>query len=427
MFVDRVKISVKAGKGGDGIVAYRREKYVPLGGPAGGDGGKGGSVIFEVDSNKSTLLDLRYNKKIKAQDGERGKTKKMHGADGEDIIVKVPLGTIVKDLSDNHVIADLTYQNQRAVIAKGGAGGRGNYHFMNSRNTAPDFSENGEIGEEKEILVELKLLADAGLVGFPSVGKSTFLSVVSAARPEIADYHFTTLVPNLGVVKVKDGRSFVLADLPGLIEGAAEGKGLGHEFLRHIERCRVILHVIDMGSEEGRDPLNDYEIINKELGAYQYRLLERPQIVVANKMDLDDAEANLERFRAKYPDIKVFPVITLIEEGLDPVLYEVANLLETTPTFPLFDEDEEGVVYRYEPEDNEIHVRNLGNNQWRLYGTRIERMFRRTKFETEDDVFRFGTTLRKMGVDDLLREAGALDGDTVFILDYSFEFVESYD
>jgi len=427
MFVDRVKISVKAGKGGDGIVAYRREKYVPLGGPAGGDGGKGGSVIFEVDSNKSTLLDLRYNKKIKAQDGERGKTKKMHGADGEDIIVKVPLGTIVKDLSDNHVIADLTYQNQRAVIAKGGAGGRGNYHFMNSRNTAPDFSENGEIGEEKEILVELKLLADAGLVGFPSVGKSTFLSVVSAARPEIADYHFTTLVPNLGVVKVKDGRSFVLADLPGLIEGAAEGKGLGHEFLRHIERCRVILHVIDMGSEEGRDPLNDYEIINKELGAYQYRLLERPQIVVANKMDLDGAEANLERFRAKYPDIKVFPVITLIEEGLDPVLYEVANLLETTPTFPLFDEDEEGVVYRYEPEDNEIHVRNLGNNQWRLYGTRIERMFRRTKFETEDDVFRFGTTLRKMGVDDLLREAGALDGDTVFILDYSFEFVESYD
>ena len=427
MFVDRVKISVKAGKGGDGIVAYRREKYVPLGGPAGGDGGKGGSVIFEVDSNKSTLLDLRYNKIIKAEDGGRGKIKKMHGADGQDVIVKVPLGTIVKDLADGHIIADLTYQNQRAVIAKGGEGGRGNYHFMSSRNTAPDFAENGEIGEEKEIQVELKLLADAGLVGFPSVGKSTFLSVVSAARPEIADYHFTTLVPNLGVVKVKDGRSFVLADLPGLIEGASEGKGLGHEFLRHIERCRVIIHVVDMGSEEGRDPIEDYQIINHELEAYQYRLMERPQVVVANKMDLDNAEENLARFKEAYPDVKVFPVITLIEEGLEPVLYEVMNLLETTPTFPLFDEEEEGVVYKYEPEDNEIHVRNLGNNQWRLYGDRIEKMFRRQKFDTQDDVFRFGNTLRKMGVDDLLREAGALDGDTVFILEYSFEFVESYD
>ena len=426
MFVDRVKISVHAGKGGDGIVAFRHEKYVPLGGPAGGDGGNGGSIIFEVDTNKTTLLDLRYNRMIKARDGERGKIKKMHGADAEDVIVRVPLGTVVKDLSTNMTIADLTSVSQRAVIAKGGSGGRGNAHFATSRNSAPDYAEGGELGEERDILVELKVLADAGLVGFPSVGKSTFLSVVSAARPEIADYHFTTLVPNLGVVQVKDGRSFVLADLPGLIEGASEGKGLGHEFLRHIERCRVIIHVVDMGSEEGRDPLSDYEIINRELSEYQYRLMERPMIVVANKMDLDDAEKNLERFKEAYPEVPVFPVITMIGEGIDPVLYTVADLLETTPEFPLIDE-EESVTYRFTEEDDEIHIQNLGNGAWRLSGSRIEKFMRRQKLETEDDVFRFANSLRRMGVDQMLREAGALDGDEVYILDYMFEFVESFD
>ena len=426
MFVDRVKISVHAGKGGDGIVAFRHEKYVPLGGPAGGDGGNGGSIIFEVDTNKTTLLDLRYNRMIKARDGERGKIKKMHGADAEDVIVRVPLGTVVKDLSTNMTIADLTSVSQRAVIAKGGSGGRGNAHFATSRNSAPDYAEGGELGEERDILVELKVLADAGLVGFPSVGKSTFLSVVSAARPEIADYHFTTLVPNLGVVQVKDGRSFVLADLPGLIEGASEGKGLGHEFLRHIERCRVIIHVVDMGSEEGRDPLSDYEIINRELSEYQYRLMERPMIVVANKMDLDDAEKNLERFKEAYPEVPVFPVITMIGEGIDPVLYTVADLLETTPEFPLIDE-EESVTYRFTEEDDEIHIQNLGNGAWRLSGSRIEKFMRRQRLETEDDVFRFANSLRRMGVDQMLREAGALDGDEVYILDYMFEFVESFD
>ena len=298
MFIDRVKLHVKAGKGGDGMVAFRREKYVPLGGPSGGDGGRGGNVIFEADSNKTTLLDLRYQKHVNAPNGGNGKIKKMHGADGADTIVKVPLGTIVKDASTNQIIADLTHNHQQAIIAKAGKGGRGNFRFRTSKNTAPRYSELGEPGEERDVQVELKLLADVGLVGFPSVGKSTLLSVVSKAKPEIAAYHFTTIVPNLGMVQVPDGRSFVMADLPGLIAGAAAGKGLGHAFLRHIERCRVIVHVIDMGAHDGRDPLEDYRVINEELSAYAYRLMEREQIVVANKMDLEGAAENLKRRRS---------------------------------------------------------------------------------------------------------------------------------
>ena len=426
MFIDKVKIVVKAGRGGDGIVAYRREKYVPLGGPAGGDGGDGGNVIFVVDTNKSTLLDLRYNKKIIADDGERGKPKKMHGANGNDTIIKVPLGTLVKDLTTDTVIADLTNPDQAMVIAKGGKGGRGNFHFVSSRNSAPDFCESGLFGEEKEVIVELKLRADAGLVGFPSVGKSTFLSVVSAAKPEIAAYPFTTIVPNLGVVKVKDGRSFVLADLPGLIQGAHLGKGLGHQFLKHIERCRVIIHILDMGAEDHRDPLDDYRIINEELKAYQYRLSERPQVVIANKMDLDNAENNLKRFKQKYPEVLVFPAITLIDEGTDPILYHVMDLIEKTPFFPLTDESDqdESVVYGYNNEDEEIIVRNLGNSQWRVSGSKVERMMLRAKTDTEADIFRLGNNFRKLGVDQALREAGAEDGDKVYILDFAFEFVE---
>lgn len=424
MFIDKVKLSVKGGKGGDGIVAYRREKYVPLGGPAGGDGGNGGNVIFVVDTNKSTLLDLRYNKLIEAKDGGRGKPKKMHGADGEDYIVRVPLGTIVKTLSNDQVIADLTYVDQKFVIANGGHGGRGNYHFMTSRDTAPDFCESGELGEEKDIIVELKLLADAGLIGFPSVGKSTFLSVVSAARPEIADYPFTTIVPNLGVVKVADGRSFVLADLPGLIEGAHLGKGLGHQFLKHIERCRVIVHILDMGGEDGRDPLEDYEIINNELKEYQFRLSERPQIVIANKMDLPNADENLARFKIKYPEIEIFPTITLINEGLEKALFRIMDLIQITPAFPLMEEEDEGVVYRYTMVDDEIKVQNLGNNQWRLSNDKIEKLLRRSKTDDESDVFRLAINFRKLGVDKALRDSGVKNGDKVFILDYSFEFVE---
>lgn len=426
MFIDRVKIKLKAGKGGNGLVAFRREKYVPLGGPSGGDGGKGGDIIFEADTNKSTLLDLRYNKMLVAENGGVGKPKKMHGADGADILIKVPIGTVVMDYDSGAMIADLTKPKQQAIIAKGGKGGRGNWHFATGRNSAPDYCEQGEPGEEKEVQLELKLLADVGLVGYPSVGKSTLLSVVSKAKPEIADYHFTTLVPNLGVVQVPDGRSFVMADLPGLIEGASEGKGLGHQFLRHIERCRVLVHIVDMGANDGRDPVEDFRIINNELEQYQMRLMERPQVVLANKMDLDDAEVNLQRFKAAYPDVIVYPTVTIIAEGLDEVLYKIADLLAVTPEFPLMNEEEkeEGVLYKFEAEAPAFIVRNLGNHQWKLEGERIEKLFNMTDFANENNVYRFGSTLRKMGVDQALRDAGCIDGDLIFIKDYSFEFVE---
>ena len=346
-FIDRVKIYVQAGTGGNGTVAFRREAHVPKGGPSGGEGGRGGSVIFVATNSLSTLLDLRYYREYKAQNGEKGHAKKMHGADADDLVIRVPVGTCVYDDDTGNIIADLTKDGQRAVIAKGGRGGRGNARFASSRNPAPKICENGEPGEKFNLRVELKLLADVGLVGFPSVGKSTLLSVVSKARPQIADYHFTTIVPNLGVVQVKDGRSFVMADLPGLIEGASQGKGLGHQFLRHIERCRVIVHIIDMSGSEGRDPYEDYVTINKELGEYEYRLLERPQIIVANKMDGDEAEENLKKFKEKLGDQKVFPIIAPIHEGIDAVLYAVADALETAPDFFNQEEEQESVLYTY--------------------------------------------------------------------------------
>ncbi len=426
MFIDRVKIKLKAGKGGNGLVAFRREKYVPLGGPSGGDGGRGGDIIFEADSNKSTLLDLRYNKLIVAEDGGVGKTKKMHGADGDDVIIKLPIGSVVKNHETGAMIADLTKHKQRAVIAAGGRGGRGNWHFASGRNSAPDYCEHGESGQESEISIELKLLADVGLVGFPSVGKSTLLSVVSKAKPEIADYHFTTIVPNLGVVQVPDGRSFVMADLPGLIEGASQGRGLGHQFLRHIERCRVLIHIVDMGANDGRDPVEDYRIINQELEQYQMRLIERPQIVIANKMDLDDAPVNLERFKEAYPNVVVYPAMAAIAEGLDEVLYKVADLLATTPEFPLTNEEEveEGVLFKFEPTGPAFIVKNLGNGRWQVTGERVEKLFDMTDFENESNVYRFANTLKKMGVDEGLRDAGVQEGDMVFIKDYGFEFLD---
>lgn len=423
-FIDQTSLILKAGKGGDGIVSFRREAHVPLGGPFGGDGGKGGSIIFEVDTHKSTLLDLHFLKMITAQSGENGKTKKMHGADGQDKIVKVPLGTVVRDKSDKRIIADLTHPGQQAVIARGGKGGRGNFHFKSARNPAPDFSEKGEEGQQLEVEIELKLLADVGLVGFPSVGKSTILSVVSAARPEIADYPFTTLVPNLGVVRVPDGRSFVLADMPGLIEGASQGKGLGFDFLRHIERTRVLIHVLDMSPASGRDPLEDYEIINNEMGTYRFNLLQRPQIVVANKMDEEGAEENLERFRKAHPDLEVFPTTALIAEGLQDVLYRAADLLDVTEPFPLEQDENIGVLYKFEPEPEPFTIRNLGNGQWVVEGDEINRLFSRTDFENEQQVMQFGIALRKMGVDAALREKGIREKDTVFINDFGFEFTD---
>ncbi len=419
MFIDRVKIKVRAGKGGNGMTSFRREKHVPLGGPYGGDGGDGGSIIFKVDTNKSTLLDLRYNKLIEAEDGGNGNNKKFHGAKGGDTVVQVPLGTIIRDIKHDVILADLIDVGQQVVIAAGGRGGRGNFHFKTSRNPAPNYSEKGEPGEEKDLEIELKLLADAGLIGYPSVGKSTFLSVVSKATPEIAAYPFTTIVPNLGVVQVKDGSSFVLADLPGLIEGAHQGKGLGHQFLRHIERCRVLIHLIDMGSEDHRDPVEDYRVINDELALYKLRLTERPQVVVANKMDLPEAPENLKRFKAAYPDVEVFETVTLIAEGLDPVLYRVAQLIKATPDFVLTETRQEEVVYRY-TETAPFTLQRLGEHRFLLEGDELERIFQMAELKTDEGALRFARRLKLMGVDDALREAGAQEGDIVMILDYQF-------
>lgn len=421
-FIDRVKIYVQAGTGGNGTVAFRREAHVPKGGPSGGDGGRGGSVIFVATNSLSTLLDLRYYREYKAQNGEKGHAKKMHGADADDLIIRVPVGTCVYDDDTGNIIADLTKDGQRAVIAKGGRGGRGNARFASSRNPAPKICENGEPGEKFNLRVELKLLADVGLVGFPSVGKSTLLSVVSKARPQIADYHFTTIVPNLGVVQVKDGRSFVMADLPGLIEGASQGKGLGHQFLRHIERCRVIVHIIDMSGSEGRDPYEDYVTINKELGEYEYRLLERPQIIVANKMDGDEAEENLKKFQEKLGNQKVFPIIAPIHEGIDAVLYAVADALETAPDFFNQEEEQESVLYTYKEEEKPFTIHNKGNGVWEVTGKKVERLVQMASFTTDDGFQRFALQIRNMGIDDALREAGCEDGDTVRLYDFEFEF-----
>lgn len=421
-FIDRVKIYVQAGTGGNGTVAFRREAHVPKGGPSGGDGGRGGSVIFVATNSLSTLLDLRYYREYKAQNGEKGHAKKMHGADADDLVIRVPVGTCVYDDDTGNIIADLTKDGQRAVIAKGGRGGRGNARFASSRNPAPKICENGEPGEKFNLRVELKLLADVGLVGFPSVGKSTLLSVVSKARPQIADYHFTTIVPNLGVVQVKDGRSFVMADLPGLIEGASQGKGLGHQFLRHIERCRVIVHIIDMSGSEGRDPYEDYVTINKELGEYEYHLLERPQIIVANKMDGDEAEENLKKFKEKLGDQKVFPIIAPIHEGIDAVLYAVADALETAPDFFNQEEEQESVLYTYKEEEKPFTIHNKGNGVWEVTGKKVERLVQMASFTTDDGFQRFALQIRNMGIDDALREAGCEDGDTVRLYDFEFEF-----
>ncbi|MGB7999406.1 MAG: GTPase ObgE [Anaerobacillus sp.] len=427
MFVDQVKVFVKAGDGGNGMVAFRREKYVPDGGPAGGDGGKGASVIFEVEEGLRTLMDFRYNRHFKAKTGEHGRSKNQHGRNSEDMVVKVPPGTIISNAESGEVIADLTEHGQRATVARGGRGGRGNSRFASPSNPAPELSENGEPGEEKDVTLELKVLADVGLVGFPSVGKSTLLSVVSAAKPKIAAYHFTTIAPNLGVVDTKDGRSFVMADLPGLIEGAHEGVGLGHQFLRHIERTRVIVHVIDMSGMEGRDPYEDYLKINDELKQYKMRLMERPQIIVANKMDLPDSEENLDIFKEKLEeDFPIYPISAVTRQGVQEVLFEIADKLETTPEFPLDEEKEEEtrVMYRHEKGAPEFFVTRDSDGTFVVNGPRIEKLFKMTDFNREDNVRRFAQQMRSMGIDDALRERGAEDGDAVRILEFEFEFVD---
>ena len=355
MFVDEVEIKVIAGKGGDGCTAFRREKYVAMGGPYGGNGGHGGDIVFKVDEGLHTLLDLRYQKTLKAPKGENGKGKNQHGKNAEDLIVKVPLGTVITDTDTGLIIGDLKRKNDSVIVAKGGRGGRGNTAFKTQTNTAPDFSENGEEGEEKILKVEVKMLADVGLVGLPSVGKSTIISCVSRSKPKIAAYHFTTLTPNLGVSKSSDGRSFVIADLPGLIEGASQGEGLGDKFLRHIERTKVIAHVVDMSAVEGRNPYEDYVLINKELEEFNPKLLKKPQIIIANKMDLENSKENLDEFKKKLNnnDIKIFEVSAATNTGLTQVLDFLADLLDKIPDQPLFEDEafESHVLYKFKKEE----------------------------------------------------------------------------
>ncbi|MET1247492.1 GTPase ObgE [Sporolactobacillus sp. STCC-11] len=425
MFVDQVKVFVKGGDGGNGMVAFRREKYVPDGGPAGGDGGKGSDVIFVVDEGLRTLMDFRYKRHFKGKKGENGRTKNQHGKSASPLVVHVPPGTVVRDVGSEQIIADLTENGQRAVIAAGGRGGRGNTRFSTPANPAPYVSENGEPGVEREVQLELKLLADVGLVGFPSVGKSTLLSVVTSAKPKIAAYHFTTLAPNLGVVAVDEGRSFVLADLPGLIEGASSGAGLGYQFLRHIERTRVIVHVVDMSGSEGRDPYDDYTKINEELKSYQLRLLERPQVIAASKMDMPNAEKNLEEFRKKIDSkIPVFPISSLTKSGIKEMVGAVYELILTTPEFPMEEpvQDDGKAIYTFEKEEAPFVISRDPDGTFNVSGPKVELLFKMTNFQHDEAIRRFALQLRSMGVDDALREKGVTEGDTVRIMDFEFEY-----
>ena len=427
MFVDLVNIKVSSGKGGDGIVAFRREKYVPLGGPAGGDGGKGASVIFIGEEGLSTLIDLKFNKLVLAEDGEDGKPKKMDGAGGNDLIVKVPVGTTIYDNDTDLVIGDITEHRQKIMICKGGRGGRGNVKFTTSRNTAPEIAEKGEPGMVRNIRVELKVLADVGLVGLPSVGKSTIISVVSNSKPKIASYHFTTLAPNLGVVIADEERSFIMADLPGLIEGASLGHGLGLQFLRHIERTRVILHVIDMSGSEGRDPFEDYKVINKELESYKYNLLARPQIIVANKMDIEGAEENLELFKELIQeDYQIIPISAVTRDNVKELIYKTADLLDVTKRFDLYDDTDydEVVEYLFEADEELFQITKGDDGVYDVTGKPLKKIFDMTDFKRDQSVKRFARQLRSIGIDRKLRELGVVNGDLVRIFEYEFEFVD---
>ena len=422
MFVDEVEIKVEAGNGGDGCTAFRREKYIEQGGPYGGNGGHGGDIIFKVDQGLHTLLDFRYQKVLKAKKGENGRGKNQNGKGAEPLVIKVPQGTVVTDLETGLVLADLSKKDQEEVIAKGGRGGRGNTAFKTQTNTAPDYSENGEEGEKKTLKVEVKLLADVGLVGLPSVGKSTIISVISKSKPKIAAYHFTTLSPNLGVTKSTDGRSFVVADLPGLIEGASHGEGLGDKFLRHIERTKVIAHVIDMSGSEMRNPYEDYLLINKELEEFNPKLLKKPQIIIANKMDLDGAKENLEEFKKKV-DAEIFEISAATHTGLQKVVDRLADLLDEIPDNPLYEdtEIESHFLYKFKKEEPYTITRD-SDGTWVISGKEVERIFKMTKFNSEEAIYRFAKKLRRLGIDAKLESLGATDGDQVRILDFYFDY-----
>ena len=423
MFVDEVKIKVIAGAGGDGCTAFRREKFVPQGGPDGGNGGRGSNIIFKVDKGLRTLLDLKYQKEIKGKRGEHGSGKNKFGKNADDVIIKVPEGTTVTDLETGVVIADLVKEEDTAIIAYGGRGGRGNKAFATPTNPAPDISEHGEPGEERNIKVELKMIADVGLVGLPSVGKSTILSQVSRANPKIAAYHFTTLSPNLGVVKTSNNKTFVMADLPGLIEGASKGEGLGDKFLRHIERTRIICHVIDMSGSEGRNPYEDYLLINKELEAFSNKLLNKKQVIIANKMDIEGAKNNLEEFKKKV-DAKIFCISAINGDGLTDVINYLGDLLDEIDIEPLYQDSmiESHVLYKFKKEKPFTITKD--NDAWIVRGDTVEKLFKMTKFNSNDATLRFARKLKQMGIDDELKRLGAKDNDTVRILDYEFLYIE---
>ena len=423
MFVDEATVELYAGSGGDGCKAFRREKGVPLGGPFGGNGGRGSNIIFKASTGLNTLVDLKYKKIIKGFRGENGLGKGMNGKGAEDIIIKVPIGTVITDLQSGLIIADLTNEEESIIVATGGRGGRGNIAFATRNNPAPDFAENGEPGEYRKIKLELKLMADVGLVGMPSVGKSTIISKLSASKPKIADYPFTTLKPNLGVVKVNDGRSFVLADLPGLIEGASLGHGLGDRFLRHIERTRIIAHIIDMSGYSGRNPIDDYNIINKELKEFDEKLLKKPQIVVANKMDMPAASDNLKKFK-KEIDVEVFEISAIKGEGLSKVALKLADMLDEIPRDNLYENEkfESHVIYKFKKE--KPFTINKEDGVWVIRGKEIEKFVIMSRLDSNESVLRFSNKLRKFGIDDELKKMGALEGDTVRILDFEFEYTE---
>ena len=425
MFQDEVKIKVIAGKGGDGCTSFRREKFVEMGGPNGGNGGKGASIISKTDPGLRTLIDLHMMKQIKGDKGTNGKGSNRNGANTEDVYISVPMGTTIYDDENNIVLADLTKENEEYVVARGGRGGRGNRAFATHDNPAPRMSELGEPGESLIVRCELKVLADVGLVGMPSVGKSTLISNVSNCNAKIGAYHFTTLSPNLGVVRARNGKTFVMADLPGLIEGAHEGVGLGDKFLRHAMRTKVIAHVLDMGGSEGRNPLEDYEIIKNELSLYDETLKNKPYIIIANKMDLENAKDNLARFKEKYPDEKIFEISALNKEGLNDLIDYLQELVEKCDEVILYDENqlkESHVLYKFKNEKPFTVKRE--NNIWILSGHDIETLFYMTRFDEDESVERFGRKLRGMGVEDELERMGAKRGDEVKILDYIFIFKE---
>ena len=421
MFTDYVKIYAKAGNGGNGAISFRREKYVAAGGPDGGDGGKGGDIYFEVDQNSNTLLEFRYKKKFKAENGSNGEGSNKYGKSGEDLTIKVPIGTIVKDAETNHVLADLSLEGQKELVLKGGRGGKGNSHFATATRQAPRFSQDGENGEEKELILELKLLADVGLIGFPNVGKSTFLSRTTSATPKIADYHFTTLEPNLGVVKTEYGDSFVIADIPGIIEGASEGVGLGLQFLRHIERTRLLLHVIDVSGSEGRNPVDDFEKINSELKKYSKKLSERTQIIVANKSDIIQDEEKFEELSklAQKHNIKIFKISAVTGEGISELIKYVSDLLKILPKEELL-EYEDKKIYKLENKDDYTIRKEEG--MFVIEGEPVERIMRRVNIDDNESLYYLQKNLDELGVHKKLKKMGIKEGDIVKIADYELEW-----